>query len=258
MKITSLKQYRTLTALAVGVFAFSAIAILPAKAQEAAPAPAPAPAEPQKPTNTFTPPPIAGRQAVVSPDKAKSAVPDKSKLPQAAKSFTETLRDGAQAQQQKQAINKKPKVKARKHIVDVQLAVWGRNGQAAEALAYDKALKLAGRERFLVKDVAYMMDDKKRVICLMRINFTDEIPENWYMESEVVSGFGKNMERAYEDAVEKAAGKVGVITSSDWIAAKSSLQSSSDQGVIPFSHAFEWIGAEYVCKLYFRYFRPRQ
>ncbi len=211
-------------------------------------------------SKALTPPPMVGVQSVAAPDKAKSLVPDKSKLIASAKSFTEAVSEQNKAKNPKgaKAAPKKKVVKARKHVVDVKVLVWGRTPEEAEALAIDASRKMVGsKDRYLVKDTVFLVDSSK-VICMMRINFTDEIPENWYLETEMVTGFGKTREKAYSDALIKAIGKTKIVqNTSDWLNTQSSVKNSTDMGVIPYEYTFATLNKEHYCKLYFRYFMPR-
>ncbi len=165
--------------------------------------------------------------------------------------------------QQKPKVEKKKKpkkvVKIRKQVVDAKVAVWGRTAEIAEALAYEAARKLVGsKDDYLVKDSIFIYETTNCVICTLRINFTDEIPETWYLETEMVSGFGKTYERAYKQALDKAVARAKIIqNSTDWSAAKSSAMNASELGVIPYDYVFASIGSEKYCKLFFRYMTPR-
>ena len=150
-------------------------------------------------------------------------------------------------------------VKVRKQVVDAKIAVWGRTAEQAEALAMEAARKLVGsKDNYLIKDTLFIYEAANRVICTLRVNFTDEMPETWYLESEMVTGFGKSYERAFQEALVKAAGKAKIVqNSNDWHAVKSSAKNASELGVVPYDYLFASIGSEKYCKLFFRYMAPR-
>ncbi len=213
-----------------------------------------------------TPPPMVGVQKVVSPDSSKNLVPDKSKLVAKAKSFTEAIQDlekqKAKANKGKAAAAKplKKKVKSRKQVVDALLNCWANRGVDAESAATNAARKLVGnKNRYLIKDSTYIVDGK-RVICQLRINFSTYIPETWYLETEMVTGFSTTKERAYNAALEKAQAKANKVQSvADWANSKaeSTAMNGSEMGVIPYSITFATVNKEVYCKLFFRYFMPR-
>lgn len=199
----------------------------------------------------------AAAKAVKTP--AKTTTPPKQAVA-AAKAPAKAVSYSLVSQKPK-AKKKKPKkiVKIRKQVVDAKVAVWGRTAEAAEALAYEAARKLVGsKDDYLVKDSIFIYEAANRVICTLRINFTDEIPETWYLETEMVSGFGKTYERAYKQALDKAVGRAKIVqNSTDWSAAKSSAMNASELGVVPYDYVFASIGSEKYCKLFFRYMAPR-
>ena len=128
----------------------------------------------------------AAAKAVKTP--AKTTTPPKQAVA-AAKAPAKAVSYSLVSQKPK-AEKKKPKkiVKIRKQVVDAKVAVWGRTAEAAEALAYEAARKLVGsKDDYLVKDSIFIYEAANRVICTLRINFTDEIPETWYLETEMVS-----------------------------------------------------------------------
>lgn len=196
------------------------------------------------------PPPTAGIQNILTPDKNKIALPDKSKLAPTAKTFTETMKEI----NDKKAPKKK-KIKLRKQIMDARVVAWGKSAEGAESAALNAVRKLVGNKaKFLIKDCIFYTDTSSRVICAMRVNFSDQIPENWYLESEMTTGFGKDYERAYSAALIKAIGKAKSIRrNSDW----GSSKTSAELGVIPYDCTFSSIGKSKYCKLFFRYFLPR-
>lgn len=194
------------------------------------------------------PPASVGEAKIPEPDKSKIAVPDKSKLVRSVKSFSEKMKE----------LNGKKKdkpVKLRKHVVDARVVAWGRDAESAENAALDSARRLVGgKGKFLVKDSVFYADSANKYICAVRINFSDYIPENWYMESEMSTGFGRDYERAYSSAMMKAIGKAkNIRRKKEWGNAKT----TTELGVIPYDCTFSSIGKDKYCKLFFRYFMPR-
>ena len=105
-----------------------------------------------------------------------------------------------------------------------------------------------------LKDSVFYTDSSSKYICAVRINFSDQIPENWYMESEMATGFGRDYERAYSSAMMKAIGKAkNIRRKKEWGNAKA----TTELGVIPYDCTFSVIGKDKYCKLFFRYFMPR-
>lgn len=190
--------------------AFFAFAALPAtNAATPAKAPAKGAAAAAKKTPPATelkipePPASVGEAKIVEPDKAKIPTPDKSKLVRSVKSFSERMKELNDKNKKKT----KP-VKLRQHVVDARVVAWGRDAESAENAALDSARRLVGgKGKFLVKDSVFYTDSSSKYICAVRINFSDQIPENWYMESEMATGFGRDYERAYSSAMMKAIGK---------------------------------------------------
>lgn len=223
-----------------------------------------APAATATATKSLTPPPIAGMQKVVAPDKAKILDPDKSKVAKKAKSYTETLEDAEKAKNPKKAVAKKQQkklIKSRKIVVDAQIMGWGSKASVANNASLEQARKLVGTKKdFLVKDM-YFGSDNGKYMAYTRINFDCLVPENWYLETQMVVGFsaGGTYERAYNDAMMQAAGMVKSIqNSSTWKAANNTSVSNTEMGLIPYSVVFSTSGKEYTCRLYFRYFAPRK
>jgi len=165
---------------------------------------------------------------------------------------------------QKNAAVKKAKkpVKARKFVVDTKVIAWGREASDAESMANGRALRLVGAQgdKYLIKDAAYVYDSSSsKYICSLRVNFEDQMPETWYLETEMTTGFGKNYERAYFDAMSKAAARVNTSQdTSDWANIKCVIKSSAEMGIIPYEFTFSAVGKEMCCKLYYRYFLPRK
>ena len=232
---------------------------------KAAPTPAAKKAVQSAATKIPTPPPMVGLQKIVAPDSAKNLVPDKSKIVTPVKSFTEALKElekqKAKDKNAKAAAKPaKKKVKSRQQVIDALLTCWAKRGPDAESYANNAARKLVGnKSKYLVKDSVFIADSNE-VICQLRINFTTQIPETWYLETEMTTGFGSTYERAYNESLAKAAGKANKVQSvADWANAKaeSTARNGADMGVIPYSVVFATIGKEKYCKLYFRYFMPR-
>ncbi len=153
---------------------------------------------------------------------------------------------------------KKKQVKMRKQVVDGKVCMWGRTAEDAERFASEAVRKFVGkRSDFQFKDSVIATDGGK-FYCMLRFNYTDKIPETWYLESEMVTGFGKNKLRAFADAVSRAKTRVKTIHSSgDWQASNSSLKDSSDMGFIPYDFVFATAGKTVYCKIFFRYLKPR-
>lgn len=196
------------------------------------------------------PPASVGETKIVEPDKSKIPTPDKSKLVRSVKSFSERMKELNDKNKKKT----KP-VKLRKHVVDARVVAWGRDAESAENAALDSARRLVGgKGKFLVKDSVFYTDSSSKYICAVRINFSDQIPENWYMESEMATGFGRDYERAYSSAMMKAIGKAkNIRRKKEWGNAKA----TTELGVIPYDCTFSVIGKDKYCKLFFRYFMPR-
>lgn len=196
------------------------------------------------------PPASVGETKIVEPDKSKIPTPDKSKLVRSVKSFSERMKELNDKNK-----NKTKPVKLRKHVVDARVVAWGRDAESAENAALDSARRLVGgKGKFLVKDSVFYTDSSSKYICAVRINFSDQIPENWYMESEMATGFGRDYERAYSSAMMKAIGKAkNIRRKKEWGNAKA----TTELGVIPYDCTFSVIGKDKYCKLFFRYFMPR-
>lgn len=203
---------------------------------------------------TATPPPAK----TTTPPKQVATAAKTAVAAPASNSLVKTDKNTAKAETKKS----KPKkiVKVRKQVVDSKVVVWGRSAEAAEALAHEAARKLVGaKDSYLIKDTVFVYESASRVICMQRVNFTDEIPETWYLETEMVTGFGKSYERAYQDALEKAASKAEIVQNSkDWTAnANTASMNASELGVVPYDYVFSAINSEKYCKLFFRYMAPR-
>ncbi len=236
-------------------------------AKPAAKAPAKAAAKPAapktvakaaaKPTGPISlkAPITAGFQNVVSPDSKTIMNPDKTKSIASAKSFSEQLEE---LEKGKAPDKKKKAVKMRKQIIDGKVCVWGRSAEDAEMYASEAIRKFVGKKAmFKVKDSLFIADSPK-YICMVRFNYSDEIPETWCLETEMVTGFGKTRERAYNDAMSRASNKVkNVQKLADWKRANSSAKNSTEMGIIPYDYLFATIGKETYCKIFFRYLTPR-
>lgn len=223
---------------------YSYAANAPAAAKKVAPAGAPSSLKLPKP------PASVGEQKVIEPNKTKIALPDKSKLVHSIKSFRERMKE----LNSKNKKAKKP-VKLRKHIVDARVVAWGRDPEDAESAAIENARRLvSNKSKFLVKDSVFYSDSSRKYICAIRINFSDQIPENWYMESEMVTGFGRDYEHAYSSAMMKAICKAkNIRRKKEW----GSSKTNTELGIVPYDCIFSSIGKDKYCKLFFRYFMPR-
>ena len=153
---------------------------------------------------------------------------------------------------------KKKTVKMRKQVIDGKVCIWGSSAEDAESSADGAVRKFVGRKGdFQVKDCVITADGGK-YYCLMRFNYSDQIPETWYLETEMVTGFGKNKMRAFSNAISKARSRVKSIRSSgDWNASNSTVKDSSEMGFIPYDVVFASAGKDIYCKIFFRYLKPR-
>ncbi len=199
-------------------------------------------------------PAMVGVQNIVAPNTKLLRAPDKNKSVSAAKSFSEQLKELEKSKKP----NKKKTVKMRKQVIDGKVCVWGRTAEDAEMYASEAIRKFVGKKaNFKVKDSLFVSDSPK-YICMVRFNYTDEMPETWCLETEMVTGFGKSMERAYYDAMGRAAMRVkNVQKLADWKSANSSTKNATEMGVIPYDFLFATIGKEKYCKIFFRYLMPR-
>ena len=153
---------------------------------------------------------------------------------------------------------KKKVVKMRKQVIDGKVCMWGSSAEDAETSADAAVRKFVGRKGdFQVKDCVITADGGK-FYCLMRFNYSDQIPETWYLETEMVAGFGKNKMRAFSNAVSKARSRVKSIRSSaGWNSSNSTVKDSSEMGFIPYDVVFATAGKSVYCKIFFRYLKPR-
>lgn len=228
-----------------------------AKKKAAAKPAAPQKKAPPKPTKPLelTAPAMAGVKDVVSPDSKAIKTPDKGKSIASAKSFSEQLKELEKGKNQSK---KKKPVRMRKQVIDGKVCVWGRTAEDAEMYASEAIRKFVGRKaNFRVKDSVFVSDSPK-FICMVRFNYSDEMPETWFLETEMVTGFGKSKERAYADAICKATTRVkNVQRLADWKSTNSSTKNATEMGMIPYDYLFATIGKETYCKIFFRYLMPR-
>ena len=228
-----------------------------AKKKVAAKPAAPQKKAPPKPTKPLelTAPAMAGVKDVVSPDSKAIKAPDKGKSIASAKSFSEQLKELEKGKNQPK---KKKPVRMRKQVIDGKVCVWGRTAEDAEMYASEAIRKFVGRKaNFRVKDSVFVSDSPK-FICMVRFNYSDEMPETWFLETEMVTGFGKSKERAYADAICKATTRVkNVQRLADWKSTNSSTKNATEMGMIPYDYLFATIGKETYCKIFFRYLMPR-
>ena len=154
----------------------------------------------------------------------------------------------------------KKKVKTKQVLIDCKIVAFARTASDAEAAADAKAVSMSsGKIKPLIKDATFLADTTGRYACLKRMNYTDKIPENWYLESQMVVGFSTiSYERAYNDAVQRSAGKVRSIRE------KNKLDKISDESknptaeaAIAYDYVFAKTGKEYYCRLFFRYMMPK-
>lgn len=153
---------------------------------------------------------------------------------------------------------KKKAIKMRKQIIDGKVCTWGNSAEDSELSADGAVRKFVGRKGdFQIKDCVITADGGK-YYCLMRFNYSDQIPETWYLETEMVTGFGKNKMRAFSNAISKARSRVKSIRSSrDWNNSNSTVKDSSEMGFIPYDVVFATAGKDIYCKIFFRYLKPR-
>ena len=153
---------------------------------------------------------------------------------------------------------KKKVVKMRKQVIDGKVCMWGSTAEDAESSAVEAVMKFVGKKgAFQFKDCVIAADGGK-FYCLLRFNYSDQIPETWYLETEMVAGFGKNKLRAFSNAISKARTRVKSIrSSSDWNTSNSTIKDSSEMGFIPYDVVFATAGKQIYCKVFFRYLKPR-
>ncbi len=163
-----------------------------------------------------------------------------------------------QKKEKKASDKKKKPVKMRKQVIDGKVCMWGRTAEDSELCATEAVRKFVGRKGdFQFKDSVITADGGK-FYCMLRFNYSDQIPETWYLETEMVTGFGKNKLRAFADAVSRARSRVKSIHSSaDWAGANSSVKNAGEMGFIPYDFVFAKAGNTNYCKVFFRYLKQR-
>lgn len=199
-------------------------------------------------------------KAAVNPKDPKKVVPAAPKVPAvkkamaSAKSYTERM----QELEKKAAPKKKKTIRIRKQVVDGKVCVWGRTAEDAEMGASEAVRKFVGKKAdFKVKDSAFVSDSPK-YICMVRFNYTDEMPDTWCLETEMVTGFGRTKERAFSDAMLRASARVkNMQKHAESKNAKWTTKNSTEMGFIPYDFVFAQIGKECYCKVFFRYLMPR-
>lgn len=154
----------------------------------------------------------------------------------------------------------KKKVKTKSVVIDCKLVAFARTASDAEAAADALAVSVSsGKLKPLIKDSVFMSDTTGRFACLKRMNYTDQIPENWYLETQMVVGFSSiSYERAYNDAVQRSSNKVKSIqekNKNDKVSDEN--KNPSAQGAIAYDYVFAKSGKEYYCRLFFRYMMPK-
>ena len=199
-------------------------------------------------------------KSAVNPKDPKKVVPAAptppavKKATASAKSYTERM----QELEKKAAPKKKKTVRIRKQVVDGKVCVWGRTAEDAEMGAAEAVRKFVGKKAdFKVKDSAFVNDSPK-FICMVRFNYTDEMPDTWCLETEMVTGFGRTRERAFSDAMLRASARVkNMQKHAESKNAKWTTKNSTEMGFIPYDFVFAQIGKECYCKVFFRYLMPR-
>ncbi len=161
-------------------------------------------------------------------------------------------------QKDKNSQKKKKPVKMRKQVIDGKVCMWGRTAEDSELCASEAVRKFVGKKGdFQYKDSVITADGGK-FYCMLRFNYSDQIPETWYLETEMVTGFGKNKLRAFADAVSRARSRVKSIHSSaDWVSSNSSVKNAGEMGFIPYDFVFAKAGNTTYCKVFFRYLKQR-
>jgi len=197
-------------------------------------------------------------EKIAGADKSKLASPDLSKLPQKAKSFSQMLDEHKKAQTA--AAKPAPKkVNVRNQNISAQVHAVDSKMSGADAQCHRILRKLAGEgNEYIVRDISFIEIPGNKVVCMMRGEYIAKITDGWKMQMEVVGGYGKNHERAYSNAIEKALEKVKAIRAeNDKLGqAGSNLKQSADDGIIPFLHSYEYANGEWMCKLYFNHLVP--
>lgn len=158
-------------------------------------------------------------------------------------------------------VQAKKKVKTKQVVIDCKIVAFARTASDAEAAADALAVSMSsGKIKPLIKDSTFMSDTTGRIACLKRMNYTDKIPDNWYLETQMVVGFSsRSYEQAYNNALQRSAQKVKSIVEKSKVNDKISdtKKTPSAQKVIVYDYAFAKSGKEYYCRLFFRYMLPK-
>jgi len=158
-------------------------------------------------------------------------------------------------------VQQKKKIKTKQVVIDCKIVAFARTASDAESVADAKTVSLSsGKIKPLIKDTTFLTDTTGRVGCLKRMNYTDTIPENWYLETQMVVGFSsRSYEQAYNDAVQRSSQKVKSIVEKNNLGNKISdgKKSPSVDKVIAYDYGFAKSGKEYYCRLFFRYMMPK-
>jgi len=231
-------------------------------AAKAAPAAKPAakPAEAAKAAaKTAAPASAAAKAPAKAAAKAAQPAANAQKPAAAAAPKVESVVDKFAPQLKQKEPKKKKAVKMRKQVIDGKVCAWGRTAEDAELGAAEAVRKFVGKKSdFQIKDCVIAADGA-RFYCLLRFNYSDQIPETWYLETEMVAGFGNTYLRAFSNAISKAQARVKSIHSSaDWKASNSSIKDASEMGFIPYDYVFATVNSQKYCKVFFRYLKQRQ
>lgn len=158
-------------------------------------------------------------------------------------------------------VQQKKKIKTKQVVIDCKIVAFARTASDAESAADAKTVSLSsGKIKPLIKDTTFLTDTTGRVGCMKRMNYTDTIPENWYLETQMVVGFSsRSYEQAYNDAVQRSSQKVKSIVEKNNLGNKVSdgKKSPSVDKVIAYDYGFAKSGKEYYCRLFFRYMMPK-
>ncbi len=208
-----------------------------------------------KPAATAGATAAAAKTVPVDPKKLAEDAKKKKLADEQAEALKKKNASDAARKAKKQALQKR----TRTHTVDVQFVSWSVKASDAEESCHFMASKASASNGYIQRDTIFLKDNSlSKFICTMRVNIKDNIPDTWYLETAHVAGFGVNMQRAYEDAKGRAAKAVPPSQDrSAWVGIDSVLIDSMDDGVLPYQILFETMGKEYVCKIYFRYFKQR-
>ena len=155
----------------------------------------------------------------------------------------------------------KKKIKTKQVVVDCKIVAFARTASDAESVADSLAVAMSsGKIKPLIKDSTFMTDTTGRIACLKRMNYIDKIPDNWYLETQMVVGFSsRSYEQAYNNALQRSAQKVKSVVEKSKVNDKISdtKKTPSAQKVIVYDYAFAKSGKEYYCRLFFRYMLPK-